>query len=83
MQTIAAISTTAVTSWSGADLATLGPIYPFVGTEYVLWIVGLVFWIGFHVLQAGIEKRELDADARATKDPARLRRVFAHEAKTD
>lgn len=72
-------STTIVETWAGADLTQLGPIYPFVGSEFLLWIVGLVFWIGFHVLQAGIEKREFEADSAAAKDPNRLNRVFTEE----
>lgn len=75
------MSTTIVESWSGADLLQLGPIYPMVGSEFILWIVGLVFWIGFHVLQARIEKREMEADAAASRDPVRLNRVFSDERK--
>jgi hypothetical protein len=73
-------STTTVDSWTGLDLLSVGPIYPFVGSEALLWIVGLVFWIGFHILGARIEKRELEADAEAARRPERLNRVFTKEA---
>ena len=73
------MSTTAVETWSGTDLTQLGPIYPFVGSEFLLWILGMIFWIGFHVLQARIEKREMEADAAAARDPVRLNRVFTEE----
>lgn len=73
------MSTTIVETWRGTDLTQLGPIYPFVGSEFILWIIGMVFWIGFHVLQARIENREMEADAAAARDPARLSRVFAEE----
>ena len=53
------MSTTNVETWAGADLSTLGPIYPFVGTETILLIVGVIFWLAFHFIQAGQEKREL------------------------
>ena len=59
------MSTTIVETWSGADLSQLGPIYPMVGTEFVLFLLGIAFWIGFHVLQAGIEKKEMQAEEEA------------------
>lgn len=74
------MSTTIVESWSGADLSQLGPIYPMVGTEFILFILGLIFWIGYHVMTAGIEKREFEADEAAARSPERLQRVFDDEA---
>jgi len=74
------LSTTIVETWSGTDLTQLGPIYPMVGSEVILYILGLVFWIGFHFVQAGIEKTEMEEDARAANDRERLKRVFAAEA---
>ncbi len=74
------LSTTIVETWSGVDINTLGPIYPMVGSEFILFIIGLIFWIGFHFVQAGIEKRVVDADAAAGRDPERLKRVFEEEA---
>jgi len=46
---------TGIESWK--NLAEIGPIYPFVGTETVLVIIGLVAWIGWHVLQVRAEKK--------------------------
>lgn len=74
------MSTTIVETWTGTDIAALGPIYPLVGTEFLLWIIGLAFWIGFHILQARVEAREFDADDRAARSPDRLKRVFEQEA---
>ena len=76
------MSTTAVETWAGADLSQIGPVYPMVGTEFLLFIIGLVFWIGFHILQARIEKREMEKDEAAARSPERLARVFKEEAKT-
>ena len=56
------MSTTIVESWSGADLSQLGPIYPMVGTEMILFIIGLAFWLAFHVMQARIEQKEMEED---------------------
>ncbi len=75
------LSTTIVETWKGANLAEIGPIYPMVGSEFVLFIIGLVFWIAFHFKQASIERKEMAADAEAARSPERLSRVFADEAK--
>ncbi len=53
------MSTNGMTSWA-VDLADVGAVYPFQGTEFVLFILGLVFWIGWHILQFRTEKTEVD-----------------------
>ena len=80
MPAILPFSTTIVENWTGADLLQLGPIYPMVGSEVILWIIGLAFWIWFHVSQLRIEAKELQDDAAAAKSPERLNKVFAEEA---
>lgn len=74
------LSTTAVETWVGTDITTLGPIYPMVGSEFILFIIGLIFWLGFHVAQAKIENKEMKADEEAAKSSEVLKRVFAKEA---
>ncbi len=74
------MSTTPIETWAGADLSQIGPVYPMVGTEMILVLVGVLFWLAFHVLQAGIEKRELEADEAAAHSAERIRRVFEEEA---
>ena len=74
------MSTTGIETWAGADLSQIGPIYPMVGTEFILFLIGLAFWIAFHVLQAKIEKREMEADEAAARTPERLQRVLDREA---
>lgn len=69
------MSTTIVETWA-TDISALGPIYPFVGSEFVLWILGLIFWIGFHTLQFRHETEELAEDAKVASDPATLKRVL-------
>jgi hypothetical protein len=81
MPSIQFLSTTIVETWSGADLSQLGPIYPMVGSEFMLFIIGLIFWLGFHFRQAGIEAKEMAADEEAARNPERLNRVFSVEAK--
>ena len=75
------MSTTAIETWAGADLSQIGPIYPMVGTEMILLIAGVAFWLLFHILQARIEKREMEADEAAAHSSERLARVFDEEAR--
>ncbi len=49
------MSTTGVTTWA-VDLANVGAIYPFQGSEGLLWIVGLLVWFGWHVWSIRWEK---------------------------
>lgn len=75
------MSTTQVETWAGADLSQIGPIYPMVGTEMMLFIAAVVFWLLFHVLQARIERKEFERDETLARSPDRLKRVFEREAK--
>jgi hypothetical protein len=50
-------------NWAGR-IADIGPIYPFVGSEFLLFIVGLIFYIGWQVMQLRIESNEYKDDMR-------------------
>jgi hypothetical protein len=50
------MSTTNLTTWA-TDLADVGPIYPFPGTEMLLLILGLATWIGWHLWCIRWEKK--------------------------
>ena len=52
------MSTIGYDSWA-VDLAEVTAIYPFQGTETLMWIVGLALWIAWHVIQAKAENAEL------------------------
>ncbi len=52
------MSTIGYDSWA-VDLGEVGAIYPFQGTETLLWIVGIALWILWHVVQAKAEGAEL------------------------
>lgn len=47
---------TGIESW--ANPAEIGPIYPFVGTEVALTVIGVVLWILFHVITAREENKQ-------------------------
>lgn len=57
------MSTNGLTSWA-VDLKDIGAIYPFQGTETLLVIVGVAFWIGWHVWQMRHENRELEHEVK-------------------
>ncbi|MCJ7528027.1 MAG: hypothetical protein MUO37_07955 [Methyloceanibacter sp.] len=60
------MSTNGMTSWA-VDLKDVGAIYPFQGTEVLLVIIGLIFWIGWHIIQTRQENAEIAADMKADR----------------
>jgi hypothetical protein len=60
------MSTNGMTSWA-VDLKDVGAIYPFQGTETVLVVAGVVFWIGWHIWQIRHENAELAAEVERAK----------------
>ena len=55
------MSTIGYENWA-VDLADVGAIYPFQGAELLMFIIGLVFWIGWHLIQFRQEKAEYDRE---------------------
>ena len=64
------MSTNGMSSWA-VDLKDVAAVYPFEGTEFIMFIIGLAFWIWWHVAQMRMEKdeihHEMDADASGKK----------------
>jgi hypothetical protein len=58
------MSTNGITSWA-VDLKDVGAIYPFQGSEVLLVIVGLIFWVGWHVWQIRLESAEIEKEMKA------------------
>ncbi|RWB07383.1 hypothetical protein [Mesorhizobium sp.] len=69
------MSTNGMESWA-VDLKDVGAIYPFQGSEVVMVIVGLVFWIGWHVLQTRQENAEIEADMAADRSGEETRKAI-------
>ena len=73
------MTTNGMTSWA-VDLKDVGAIYPFQGSEYLLVLIGLIFWIGWHIIQtrqeSDIIEKELKADPRGDKTRASIDRYF-------
>lgn len=51
------MSTTGIENWA-VDLKDVGAIYPFQGAEGLFVIVGVLLWLGWHVLQMRAENRD-------------------------
>lgn len=69
------MSTNGITSWA-ADLKDVGAIYPFQGSEVLLVIVGLIFWVGWHVWQIRLESAEIEKEMKAApRDDATHRAI--------
>ena len=45
-------------NWAGA-ISDIGPIYPFVGVEWLLVLIGVVYWVVWHVWQISSENQSL------------------------
>ncbi len=52
------MSTNGLTSWA-VDLKDVGAIYPFQGWETTMVVLGLIFWIGWHIIQIRGENAEM------------------------
>lgn len=60
------MSTNGMESWA-VDLKDVGAIYPFQGSEVLMAILGVAFWIGWHIVQTRQENAEIKADMAADR----------------
>ena len=51
---------TGITSWSAESLPNITALYPFVGWEVTMTIIGIVVWIGWQVWQIKSENNAYD-----------------------
>lgn len=45
-------------NWAG-NIADIGPIYPFVGAEWLFVLIGVVYWVIWHIRQISNENQNL------------------------
>lgn len=69
------MSTIGYASWA-VDLQDVGAIYPFQGTEGIMVVLGVAFWIGWHVLQIRQEEAEIAAEMKAEKREDAARKLI-------
>ena len=67
-----------VESWGGT-ITDIGPIYPMVGAEGLLVVIGVVLWIVWHVIQAKRENRDYEEQIRKYGSTESLKRLIAEE----
>ena len=61
------------------NISEIGPMYPFVGWEWLFVIVCVVFWLGWHVRQIRIENREFKEESAKYVNQEILDRVYERE----
>jgi len=62
-------------SWA-VDLKDVGAIYPFQGTEVLLVVIGVLFWIGWHIYQMPQENAEIAEDLKADRSGEETRKAI-------
>lgn len=67
-----------ITTWA-VDLADITVIYPFVGWEVVMTIIGVVLWIGWHVWQLKFENQTYKEDIEKHATSENLRKATSGE----
>ena len=72
------MNTGMVSNWDGT-MFDIGPIYPFVGWEVPMVILGFIFWIGWHYLQMRMENGQLDQEARKLRQGGDLQKLLQSE----
>ena len=72
------MNTGMLSNWDG-NMFDIGPIYPFVGWEVPMVIVGYIFWIGWHYMQMRAENRQLEHEARRLRQGGDLQKLLQAE----
>ena len=66
-------------NWAGT-ITDIGPLYPFVGTEMIWFIAGLVFWIWWHVVQTKRENKLYEEEIKRFGSTESLRKIIDKES---
>ena len=72
------MSTTPIDTWA-VDLADVTFIYPFVGWEVTMTIIGVVLWIAWHVWQVRFENQTYKEDIEKHATSENLRKATSGE----
>ena len=75
------MATGMVDNWVNVD--TFGPIYPFVGGEVLLALLGIAFWIIWHIWQIKGEAAEFNNDLEKINQRGGVGKVLDEEAKRE
>jgi hypothetical protein len=69
-------------NWAG-EIAEIGAIYPFVGTEGLLAIAGVIFWLWWHFKQAKIEEQQFKDQVERYGSKENMMRLVSREDPED
>lgn len=72
------MSTTPIETWA-VDLGNVTFIYPWVGSEGVMAIIGIVLWIAWHAWQCRFENRTYKEDIEKHATSENLRKATSGE----
>ena len=67
-----------VESWGG-NISEIGPLYPFVGLEGLMVVVGVALWILWHVAQVRTESSSYEDEINRFGDDETLRKILDAE----
>jgi len=67
-----------VGNWQGS-ITDIGPLYPMVGSEGILVIIGLVIWVGWHIWQMRMENRNYEDDLQTLKQNDNMSKALKGE----
>ncbi|MGR8948892.1 MAG: hypothetical protein ACU84Q_12650 [Gammaproteobacteria bacterium] len=66
---------TGIEHWFGS-MADIGPLYPFVGSEFLLWCIGIVFWIAWQVSCTRAEDKQYKDEIAKHGDRETLKKLI-------
>ena len=69
---------TGIENWFG-NMAELGPLYPFVGSEFILWIIGVALWIIWQISCTRAENRQFQEEIDKHGSKQSLQDAIDHE----
>ncbi len=62
-------------NWAG-EISEIGAIYPFVGSEFVLWLIGMVLFILWLVIQFRTENKQYEDERKRFGDPETIKKLL-------
>ena len=68
-----------VDTWTGVSAADIGPMYPFVGWEVPMWIIGMALWIIWHIWQTRHESAAYRAEMEKYASGEKLTKAIRGE----
>ena len=58
---------TGIESWNAETLSNIDALYPFVGTETLMTLIGVVVWLGWQIWQMKFENKSYEEQVSQLK----------------